>query len=139
MLSSRWNFNRHVTIKCFNYKVAAQHCLSNVQIQISVNIGTFSLKVGMWAHLYMYYQVTSWTILSGVPFLGDTEIYTIVDALRDINCLFCVTMCGASTPASDARISDYFPNAIAVTTDLLDHEGTLPNGLKALTATTTTS
>jgi len=86
----------------------------------------------------MYYQVTVGGTLAGVSFLGDAEIYAIVDALRDINCLFCCVMCGAAAPASHARISDYFSHTIAVPADLLDHEGTLPDGLEALATTPTT-
>ena len=131
------DFDRNVTIECFNNHVGAEYGLANVQVKISMDVRTFSLKVGVIPYLNMDYQVTVRTTLSSMTLLCYSKIYAIVDTFGNVNCFFSCTMTRSSSSASDTRISDNLSDTIAVATDLLNHEGTLANGLEALTSTAT--
>ena len=73
-----------------------------------------------------------------MTFFGNSKIYSVVDALRDIDRFLCCTMCSSPASTSQAWISDNFSDAITVSTNLLNHERTLSNGLKTLATATTT-
>ena len=139
VLSSRRNLDCHVTVKSFNNKVTTQDGLSNVQVQLCVDVSTLSLEVGMGPHLNVYYEITMWTTLTCVTLFSHTEVDSVINSLRDVDCLFSCRVCSSSTPASHARISDYLSNTIAISTNLLDHERTLSDRLETLATTTTTS
>ena len=47
-----------IAVECFNSQLCAQHSLTDVQVQVCVNVRAFSLEVAMIAHLNVHYQVT---------------------------------------------------------------------------------
>ena len=74
-----------------------------------------------------------------MPFLRHSQVNSIVDSLRDVDGLFCISMSGAPPSASHAWIPNNLADSVTTATHLLDHEGTLSNGLETLTTTASTS
>ena len=139
VLGAWWDFNCHVSVECLYCDFRTKHCLTYVQIQVCVDVRSFSPEVRMVSYLYMDYKITCRPSLASMPFLRHSQVNSIVDSLGDVDGFFCIPMSGASPSASHAWIPNYLADSVTTATHLLDHEGTLSNGLETLTTTASTS
>ena len=119
--SAWWNFDCDIAVECLDCEVCSQHSLADVQIQVCVDVRTFSLEVAVIAHLNVDYQVAMWACLTCMAFLGHSKVDSIVDTLRNVNCLLGGAMSGSLATAGHTRVSDYFTHTVTVATDLLNH------------------
>ena len=99
--------------------------------ELGVDVGAVSFEVRMRFDLHLYHQVTCGPAQALVALLGDAEVDSIVDALWYVDGLFHLLRRDAAATAGRARIPNDSSLAVAVAADLLDHEGSLPNSLKA--------
>ena len=83
-----WNFDCDVAVECFYCEVCAKHSLANVQVQVCVDVGSFTLEVAVIAHLNVDYQVAVGASLTCMAFFGHSQVNSIVDTLWNVNRLF---------------------------------------------------
>ena len=96
VLCSRRQLNRYIAIQRFNSNFSSEDCLTNVQEEVSVYIRSFSLKICVGLHLYIYYQVSRWATLTSMTLLRDSQVHSIIDAFRNIDRFFYLFMRSSS-------------------------------------------
>ena len=101
-------------------------------------IATVSLEIWMWFHLDLYHQITRLTAKAGIAFSADTEVDAVVNTFWDIYGFLNALVTHALTTAGGAWILDYCAFAITLSTNLLNHEWSLPNRLKPSTPASST-
>jgi hypothetical protein len=126
-------------MECLDFDFWAKHSLRNRQKAVWVYVAAIALEVRMRFHFNIHDQVAGRPTLPCIAFLGHTQVNPRINTLRHTDRLFHRAMMVTSAWAINARRPNYTSIAVAASTNLLNGEGTLFDGLIAGTAACPTS